>query len=80
MLKKSASGVLVSLRGSTYRRVRLASSLTAALFGIRRVSARQRWAGEKSSLFEHSEPVVTSPPYGRFQQHFVHKWSVSAAC
>jgi hypothetical protein len=31
MLKKSASGVLASLRGSTYRRVRLASSLAAAL-------------------------------------------------
>jgi len=31
MRKKSASGVLASLRGSTYRSVRLASSLTAAL-------------------------------------------------
>jgi hypothetical protein len=31
MLKKSASGVLVSLRRSTYRSVRLASSLAAAL-------------------------------------------------
>jgi hypothetical protein len=31
MLKKSASGVLASLRGSTYRSVRFASSLTAAL-------------------------------------------------
>src|SRR4249920_2417734 len=31
MLKKSASVDLVSLRGSTYRSVRLASSLTAAL-------------------------------------------------
>jgi len=31
MLKKSASGVLASRRGSTYRRVRLASSLAAAL-------------------------------------------------
>jgi hypothetical protein len=31
MLKKSASGVLASLRDSTYRSVRLASSLTAAL-------------------------------------------------
>jgi hypothetical protein len=33
MLKKSASGVLASLRGSTYRSVRLASSLAAALLG-----------------------------------------------
>jgi|MudIll2142460700_1097286.scaffolds.fasta_scaffold01147_4 hypothetical protein len=31
MLKKSASFVLASLRGSTYRGVRLASSLAAAL-------------------------------------------------
>jgi hypothetical protein len=31
MLKKSASVVLASLRGSTYRSVRLASSLAAAL-------------------------------------------------
>jgi hypothetical protein len=31
MLKKSASGVLASLRSSTYRGVRLASSLAAAL-------------------------------------------------
>jgi hypothetical protein len=38
MLKKSASVVLASLRGSTYRSVRLASSLAAALL---------------NSLFEH---------------------------
>jgi len=31
MLKKSASFVLAALRGSTYRNVRLASSLAAAL-------------------------------------------------
>jgi len=31
MLKKSASGVLASLRSSTYRSVRLASSLAVAL-------------------------------------------------
>ncbi|HKU51313.1 MAG TPA: hypothetical protein VJQ25_02515, partial [Nitrospira sp.] len=31
MLKKSSSFVLASLRGSTYRSVRLASSLAAAL-------------------------------------------------
>jgi hypothetical protein len=31
MLKKPASGVLAALRGSTYRSVRLASSLAAAL-------------------------------------------------
>ena len=31
MLKKTASGVLASLRSSTYRSARLASSLAAAL-------------------------------------------------
>jgi len=40
MLKKSVSGVLASLRGSTYRSVRLVSSLAAALL---------------NSLFEHPE-------------------------
>jgi hypothetical protein len=45
MLKKSASGVLASLRGSTYRSVRLASSLAAALL---------------DGLFEHPEGIVTS--------------------
>jgi len=40
MLKKSASGVLALLRGSTYRSVRLASSLAAALL---------------NGLFEHPE-------------------------
>ena len=43
MLKKSASGVLASLRGSTYRSVRLASSLAAALL---------------DSLSEHPEVVL----------------------
>jgi len=33
MLKKSSSGVLAAFRGSTYRSVRLASSLAAALLG-----------------------------------------------
>ncbi|OYT19621.1 MAG: hypothetical protein CCU26_10685 [Nitrospira sp. UW-LDO-01] len=40
MLKKSSSGVLASLRGSTYRGVRLAPSLAAALL---------------DGFFEHSE-------------------------
>jgi hypothetical protein len=44
MLKKSASGVLASLRGSTYRSVRLASSLAAALL---------------DGLFEHPAATLT---------------------
>jgi hypothetical protein len=42
MLKKTASGVLASLRDSTYRSVRLASSLAAALL---------------NGLFEHPEAI-----------------------
>ena len=41
------------LEGSTYRSVRLASSLAAALPAERRVLARRGWAGEMSGLFEH---------------------------
>ena len=40
-------------RGSTYRSVRLTSSLAAALLGRKRVLARWGWAGEKAGLFEH---------------------------
>ncbi len=58
MLKKSASGVLASLRGSTYRGVCLAASLAAALPVERRVSARRDWAGAISSLFEHPESIL----------------------
>jgi len=43
MLKKSASGVLASLRDSTYRSGRLASSLAAVLL---------------DSLFEHPEEIL----------------------
>jgi hypothetical protein len=65
MLKKSASGVLASLRISTYRSVRLASSLTAALL---------------DDLFEHPETILPSAPSGRFQRRFVYKSSFPAVC
>jgi hypothetical protein len=58
MLKKSASGVLASFRGSTYRSVRLASSLAAALL---------------DGLFEHPETILTLAPRGIFIRRFVHK-------
>ena len=47
MLKKPASFVLASLRGSTYRSVRLAPSLAAALL---------------NGLFEHPESLLISAP------------------
>ena len=68
MLKKSASGVLASLRGSTYRNVRLASSLAAALL---------------NGLFEHPESLlITHPNNVRFQRVtcIVYKLSFPAAC
>jgi hypothetical protein len=109
MLKKSASGVLASLRGSTLKRTfqmsetlaglirsprsirgvnghtkcglyLLASSLAAALLGIRRVSARRGWAGEKGGLFEHPEVIEVFAPAELFHQWFMHKPSFSAAC
>ena len=55
MLKKSASGVLASLRGSTYRSVRLASSLAAALL---------------DGLFEHPEVILALAPYGKSNHIF----------
>ena len=56
MLKKSASGVLASLRGSTYRSVRLATSLAAALL---------------NSLFEHPAGVPASARAEKFH-HIVY--------
>jgi len=49
MLKKSASGVLASFRGSTYRSVRLASSLAAALL----VSLFEHPAGCLDAVADH---------------------------
>jgi hypothetical protein len=57
MLKKSASIVLASLKGSTYRSVRLASSLAAALL---------------NGLFEHPEAMLIGHRHVRFQQRIVY--------
>ena len=65
MLKKSASGVLAALRGSTYRSVRLASSLAAALL---------------DGLFEHPArctPVIPDVPTREIPAY---PQSFSAAC
>jgi hypothetical protein len=53
MLKQSASYVLASFRGSTYRSVRLASSLAAPLWGQGASWRAMGWADEKSGLFEY---------------------------
>ena len=65
MLKKSASGVLASLRDSTYRSVRLASSLAAALL---------------DGLFEHPELLWHQHHSVRFQWCLMYKPSFFTAC
>jgi adenosylmethionine-8-amino-7-oxononanoate aminotransferase len=65
MLKKSASGVLAVLRGSTYRSVRLASSLAAALL---------------DDLFEHPVVDRVSLLSAIFQRQLMYKPSFSADC
>ena len=65
MLKKSASGVLAALRGSTYQAVRLASSLAAALLG---------------GLFEHPAVYGTLGPDVTLLWHVGKYSSFSAAC
>ena len=64
MLKKSASIVLASLRCSTYRSVRLASSLAAALL---------------DGLFEHPETIVT-PALREDSSTYSVQIEFSAAC
>jgi hypothetical protein len=78
MLKKSASVVLASLRASTYRSVRLGTSLTAALPVERRVLARRGWAGEKSGLFEHPEIIEAFDLSVIFQRWLMYEPSFSA--
>ncbi len=82
MLKKSASCVLASLRGSTYRSVRLAPSLPAALPVERRVLARRGWAGENGGLFEHPDVIAVLTPISatnaNFQPYCWHQCGFSA--
>jgi len=64
MLKKSASGVLAALRGSTYRSVRLASSLAAALLdGLFEHPARSLSDIDRSTAANDPRPycVVLGP-------------------
>jgi len=65
MLKKSASIVLASLRDSTYRSVRLASSLAAALLG---------------SLFEHPAGNTALSTYVSSEDLAAQKTEFSANC
>jgi len=68
MLKKSTSGVLVSLRGSTYRSVRLASSLAAALLdGLFEHPTRD--GRERRDSRNHGLRVALVAPVSRFTRH-----------
>ena len=64
MLKKSGSGVLASRRGSTYRGVRLASSLVAALL---------------DGHFEHPASRSCATTTCKITRDFQHKLSFFAA-
>jgi hypothetical protein len=65
MLKKSASVILASLRGSTYRSVRLASSLAAAAL---------------DGHFEHPASRSCASTVPKITVGFERKLSFSAAC
>ena len=65
ILKKSASSVLASLRGSTYRSVRLAASLVAALL---------------DGLFEHPAQLWHMRHFVRFQRCFMYEPSFCVNC
>jgi len=65
MLKNPASGVLASLRSSTYRSVRLASSLAAALL---------------DGLFEHPAATLRQSSNIISRRRIARKSSFSAAC
>jgi hypothetical protein len=94
MLKKYASGVLASLRGSTLRGTPRIFEILKGLFRSPRPFARVNGytkcgpyllasslaAPFLDGLFEHPETVETSVPYGIFIRSFVHKPSFSAAC
>jgi hypothetical protein len=54
--------------------------IAAALPGIRRVLARQGWAGEKSGLFEHPAGVFSSGAHVRTIDVLAYQHSFSLAC
>ena len=58
MLKKPASFLKVKAEAKVELN-QSGSSLAAALFGKRRVSARRGWAGEKAGHFEHPAGVFS---------------------
>lgn len=65
MVKKFRSGVLASVRGLTYRSIRFAFSLTAALL---------------DGLFEPPVVIIPSVRYLRIRRQFMDTPSFSAAC
>jgi len=95
MLKKSASGVLASLRGSTYRGKPLGIGITGGGGSVRQDQLKGRTAHTKcgtyllasslaaallDGLFEHPELLRHQRHSARFQQSFMYKPSFSADC
>jgi hypothetical protein len=93
MLKKLASGVLASLRGSTLSKLRR-SDTREGLFRLPKLLRRANGstkcgpyllasslvAALLDNLFEHPEANVTSALFSRFQQSLRYKPSFSGAC
>jgi hypothetical protein len=92
MLKKSASGVLASLRGSTLKRTRRSETLAGLIRSPRpilRVNGHTKCgtyllasslaAALLDRLFEHPENFQASAAKGKFQRCFVYQSSLSAA-
>jgi hypothetical protein len=85
MLKKSASGVLASLRGSealegifrSPRSILRANGHTKCGWYL---LASSLAVALPDGLFEHPAAILKSVPYGRFQWWFMNKPSFSAAC
>jgi hypothetical protein len=80
MMKKSASFVLASLRGSTYRKGTRRLFARCGRAGTRRVLARQGWAGKKVAFLNILQAIQAPLPYVRSQRHIWQLPSFSAAC
>src|SRR5512140_3470566 len=95
MLKKAASGVLASLRGSTYRTKFSEVGITKGCLSVRQDSFQGRTAHTKcglhliasslaaallNSLFEHPDATRVSTLFSEIPAIFLRDQSVSAAC
>jgi len=80
MLKSPPAAFSHRLEAQRTARVRLASSLAAALLGTRRVLARQGWAGEKVAFLRILRDGSLLSQINRLQKFSWLHYSFSAAC